>query len=165
MMTDKNVVPVETREVAYRPGRLFDPWNAFGGRIDSVLDDFFSARRSPALVREDAFLAPRVEVSETDEALTFQVELPGIPKDEVDVTIADDVLIISGEKRQEEERTEKDYHLTERVYGSFRRSFGLPPNVNTDKAEAKTDNGVLTISIPKVAAAKPKSKKVKIKTS
>lgn len=164
-MADKRVAPVSKTSVARRPGQLFDPWHAFGGRFDSLFDDFLGGRRLPSLIREDAYLAPSVEVSETDEELTFQVELPGISKDDVDVSITEDMLVISGEKKQESEKEDKDYHVSERVYGSFRRSFGLPADVDSDKAEAKSDNGVLTIVIPKVAEAKPKSKKVKIKAS
>ncbi len=164
VMADKNVAPAAKSVVERRPSLLFDPLRGFPRRFDSLFDELWGGRR-PSLAQDNGFLAPNVEISESDDELQFVVELPGIDKDDVDVSITDDVLVICGEKKQEEEKEERDYHLSERIYGSFRRSFALPQNANADKADAKTVNGVLTIKIPKVAAAKPAQKKIKIKAS
>jgi len=100
---------------------------------------------------------PAVDIRETDQELTFAVELPGIKQEDVEVTAAEGVLTIHGEKT--EERTEGDdgrYHLTERTYGSFMRRFQLPQGVDADKIEANVDGGMLQVRIPKAALPQPK---------
>jgi len=100
--------------------------------------------------------SPPVSVSETPEELVFTAELPGLSEDQVSIDLENDVLTISGEKT--EERTEGDedneYHLWERSYGSFRRSFSLPRAVNADDATAHFAKGVLEIRLPKAPEAK-----------
>lgn len=106
---------------------------------------------------------PSVDVVENDSDFTVNVELPGVPKDDVKITVADGVLTIKGEKKQESERKGDNYHRVERSYGSFERSFTLPSAVRSEKIEANFTNGVLTIFIPKEEQAKTKEIEVKVK--
>jgi HSP20 family protein len=98
------------------------------------------------------------EVVETEEEIRFDVEAPGFRIDDIDVTIENNVLTISGEKKfeQEEGRSESDYRLFERRYGRFQRSFAVPPTVRGDRCEARYENGVLTVRLPKAEDAKPR---------
>jgi len=89
--------------------------------------------------------------------------LPGMNKEDIDVTLTHDTITISGEKKREKKIDKKDYHSIERSYGSFKRSFSLPSEVQTEKASAKFEHGLLEISIPKTEEAKTKEKKVMIK--
>jgi HSP20 family protein len=100
---------------------------------------------------------PAVDVRETDNELRLDVEIPGITPNEVDVTAANGVLTIRGEKRTE--RKEDDnarYHVLERSYGAFMRSFQLPQGLDESKIEATCDNGILSIHIPKTALPQPR---------
>jgi len=100
--------------------------------------------------------APPVSVAETGDELIFTAELPGLSENDVSIEIENDVLTISGEKTEErtEGEEERNYHVWERSYGSFRRSFTLPRAVNTADASAEFENGVLEIRLPKSAEAK-----------
>jgi HSP20 family protein len=100
---------------------------------------------------------PAVNVAETDKAYDITAELPGIGPDNVTVTVADDVLTIQGEKKDEREVKEASYHLSERRFGSFRRDMMLPADADRDGIKADFDKGVLHVSIPKSATA-PKAK-------
>ncbi len=106
--------------------------------------------------------SPRVDISETDDEYIVRAEVPGVSKDDIKITIKDNILVISGEKKQEKETKKENYHRIERVYGSFARSFSLPGTVKVDKVEAKFKDGVLTIKLPKVEEAKPKEIEIKV---
>jgi HSP20 family protein len=96
-----------------------------------------------------------VSVAETGDELIFTAELPGLSENDVSIDIENDVLTISGEKTEERtEGEERNYHVWERSYGSFRRSFTLPRAVNTADASAEFENGVLEIRLPKAAESK-----------
>ncbi|HZF11830.1 MAG TPA: Hsp20/alpha crystallin family protein [Thermoanaerobaculia bacterium] len=100
--------------------------------------------------------APRVDVLENTEAYQVTAELPGIKKEEVEITLENNVLTLKGERKFEKDVNQESYHRIERVYGPFARSFTLPTKVAQDRVEAKFDSGLLTITIPKVAEARPK---------
>jgi HSP20 family protein len=118
---------------------------------------------------------PRLRMPEVEEVVTaidilregdnivVKAELPGMKKEDIDVSLTKDTITISGEKKKEEKIEKKDYHSIERSYGSFKRSFSLPSEIQTDKASAKFKDGVLEIRIPKTEEAKKKEKKVMIK--
>lgn len=105
---------------------------------------------------------PSVDVAEHDNEYVVKVELPGVSKDDVNITMQDSVLTIRGEKNEEKETKESSYHRVERSYGSFQRSFTLPTTVNSDKVDASYKDGILIISLPKVEEAKPKQIEVKV---
>jgi HSP20 family protein len=100
---------------------------------------------------------PRVDIREGAEGLTLLIDLPGLGKEDVNITLENNVLTIAGERKFEaEEKQNETYHRLERLYGAFSRSFTLAPTVLTDKVEATFDNGVLTVKLPKQEEAKPR---------
>jgi HSP20 family protein len=133
---------------------LTAPLIGFRRDIDKLFDDTFGSTRFDTW-------APSVDVKETNDALTFEVDLPGVAKDKVDVTCDNGVLTISGERASERNETDARYHIVERTVGTFRRSFQLPQNLDEAKIEAQYGDGVLTLKIPK--AARPVPKKIAIR--
>jgi HSP20 family protein len=99
---------------------------------------------------------PSVDVTEDKESVVVKAEMPGMKKDDVKISVQDNVLTLKGEKKQEKEEKESDYHRIERSYGSFCRSFELPTAVRTDKIKANYKDGVLSITLPKTEEVKPK---------
>ena len=105
---------------------------------------------------------PPVDIAEDDKEYTIKVELPGVNKEDVRVSVEGGVLSISGERKAEKEDTNKKYHRIERTYGSFARSFTLPEGAASDKVSAEFKDGILKVHLPKDEKAKPKSIDVKI---
>ena len=119
---------------------------------------FYSPFLAPLRAKTDADRydwTPSVDISETDDTFEVRAELPGVAKDDLHVSVKDNLLTLSGEKRQENVDDTQNYSRTERRYGNFQRSFTLPAEVNTDDIKAEYTDGVLTLSIPKPEAAKP----------
>lgn len=136
-------------------------WLDFRHEIDRLFDAFFN----PAYEEETALTAfsPAVDIIEHDKELQLQVELPGMTKDEVKVSVKDNLLTISGEKKRETKVEQKNYQRTERIYGTFQRSFRLPEYAELDKIEAEFKDGVLNITIPKKKESLAKQIEVKVK--
>lgn len=143
--------------------RLFDRFSVGFPSFSTGRDlfDWEPFRRSG---NEFGIAAPHVDVSESDNNYEVVAELPGMDEKDIEVELKDDVLTLSGKKREEREEKEKDYHVSERRFGSFRRSFQLRSEVDQNKVSAKFKNGVLTITLPKTAEAQKKSRKIDIKT-
>lgn len=144
-----------------------DPFTSLRRDIDRLFEDFF---RGPSLApREDAgtaaVLTPRIDVSETDQAIQINAELPGVDEKNIDVQLSGDMLTIRGEKRveREEKHKDKNYHLIERAYGAFARTIRLPFDADPDKVEASFDKGVLTVTVPKPEEAQQKTKRIEVK--
>ena len=110
-------------------------------------------------------LTPRVDVSESDDSYDITVELPGMTEKDIEVTLSDDSLTIKGEKKVEREEKKKNYHVSERSYGSFQRTFRVPSSVETDKVEASYSKGVLNLSLPKTHAAKSSKRSITVKAA
>jgi HSP20 family protein len=106
--------------------------------------------------------APLVDVIEDEKEYLVKAELPEVKKDDVKITVQDEVLTVSGERTQEKEEKGKKFHRIERAYGSFSRSFTLPEDADASKIAADFKNGVLTVHLPKSERAKPKSIEVHI---
>jgi len=106
---------------------------------------------------------PAVDIVDKGNAYEITAELPGMDESNIDVKFADGTLTIKGEKRDEKEEKKKEYCLSERRYGSFQRSFGVPDGVDADKIEANFKNGVLTVTLPKTPQAQRSEKKIAIK--
>ena len=120
-----------------------------------------------ALLTEPVGWVPKVEIFETEKELVFTAELPGMVKENLEITFENDLLSIQGEKEEKEEKfPEKNggprYHLWERTYGAFRRTFILPKTVDVTKIVAEMKNGVLRIQMPKSEIVKPKGHKIEI---
>lgn len=138
-------------------------WNPSGdlvkNRFNRLFEDAFHDMLRPFDDSEQVASRswmPAVDIRETDEALTLMVDLPGMEKDDVNLTIENNVLTISGERRFEREEENDNYHRIERSYGSFSRSFTLNSNVEADEVEASFDNGVLHVELPKREESKPR---------
>jgi HSP20 family protein len=121
--------------------------------IDRAFDRLLGNWWTPATFSEFDW-NPSVDVAETESEIIVKADVPGVSKDDIDITVDNNQLIISGEKTQETEEKEKNYYHMERRYGSFRRVFGLPSTADTDNIKAGYDKGVLTVTIPKAEVAK-----------
>ncbi len=112
--------------------------------------------------RSDSWSMP-AEVVDTGEEVRFMIEAPGLKPEDIDITLENNVLTVAGEKKMErrEGESEDDYRLLERRYGRFERSFMLPRTVDTERVDARYDNGVLTVKLPKTEEAKPRRISVK----
>jgi HSP20 family protein len=111
--------------------------------------------------RAQASFTPAVDVVEQDNAYLLRAEIPGIAPNEIDVQVENDVLTLRGERKQENQEERDGYRRVERSYGSFSRSFVLPKGTNVEAIEARAENGVLSISVPKVQAASARKVEVK----
>jgi HSP20 family protein len=105
---------------------------------------------------------PRVDIFEKNGDMVLEAELPGLKKDDIDVRVENNVLTLRGERKHETEAKDSDYYRSERTYGAFSRSFTLPSTVATDKIEAAYRDGVLRLTLPRAAEAKPKQIPVKL---
>jgi HSP20 family protein len=128
---------------------------------EDLFDDFFNSGRLITRNRDKWY--PAVDIEEDKDAYHVEMELPGMNKDDVNISFEDDLLIVSGEKKEEKEDKEKNYHYYERRYGKFERTFRIHSDVVKDKIEATFKNGVLAIDLPKAEKAKPKQIEVKVK--
>lgn len=106
--------------------------------------------------------SPRVDMTETDKGYEIAAELPGLEDEDLDVNVTDDVLTISGEKREEHEQKEKDYYVQERRYGRFSRSLRLPQDADAGNIKAHFDKGVLKVDIPRTRKPKKKGRKISV---
>ena len=132
--------------------------NLVRGRMDRMFNEMLRDLWGPGAGSEEYSAhvwAPPVDIRESGEALTLTAELPGLTKDDVSITVENNVLTLSGERKLEKEAKGETFHRVERTYGSFSRSFTLPATVRTDQVAARFENGVLTISLPRQEESKP----------
>jgi HSP20 family protein len=135
------------------------PWRELStlpNRVARLLGEPFAATFAP----ETMLFNPAIDVAEKEETLIFTAELPGMKKEEVELQIENGVLTIRGEKKQEKEKKTPRMHVFERSYGLFERAFALPQSADLEKVKAEFENGVLTITVPKLA--QEKGRKVQI---
>jgi len=143
------------------------PWKPFRDlermrrEMDRLWDSFFEGKPSRKVEEVGEWL-PSLDVSETKNDVVVKAELPGMDPKEIDISLADGILSIKGEKKQEKEEKEENYHLIERSYGSFVRSVRLPREVQSDKINASYKNGILKVTLPKSEEAKKKEIKIKV---
>ncbi len=160
--TPQPALPVVLRSFRSEMDRLFD---RFSGNFG-----FPSLRRMfdmepPFGQGSFSFAAPAIDMSEDEQSYKISAELPGLDVKDVDISVSGDMLVLKGEKRQESEKKDKNYHFSERAYGSFQRAFELPASVDRDRISADFSRGVLTISLPKTAEAQRQPKKIAVKQS
>jgi HSP20 family protein len=147
----------------WKPFRELAPFGDFERMrrdMDRLWESFFQrgVRRSDA---ESEWL-PSLDMAETKNEIVVKAEVPGMDPKEIGISLSDGLITIKGEKKQEREEKEKDYHLVERSYGTFTRSIRLPKEVQSDKINASYKNGVLTVTLPKSEEAKKKEVKIKV---
>ena len=152
----------------------WQPFDALRNQIDRLFHDFqrgfLQAPSYRSLLDIEPFwrrnlgssVTPAIDIVEKEKAFEVTVELPGLDAKNVDIQLSDNVLTIKGEKQEEKEEKTKDRYVSERRYGSFRRSLEVPGSVDVDKIEANFKNGVLTVTMPKSPEAQKKQKTIPV---
>ena len=142
----------------------WEPFREFATLQDRInrafRESYASADRDESLTTSS--FAPAVDVYEDEHKVTLKIEVPGIDEKDIDVRVENNTLTVHGERKIEKEEKEENYRRVERQYGSFTRTFTLPQTVDTDHVSATYDKGVLKVSLPKKAEAKPKQIKVNV---
>ncbi len=142
----------------------WEPFREFASlqdRINRVFRDTYSEGSRDESLATSSF-APAVDVYEDEHNVTLKVEVPGIDEKDIDIRLENNTLTVHGERKIEKEEKEENYRRVERQYGSFTRTFTLPTTVDAEKVSANYDKGVLSITLPKKAEAKPKQIKVNV---
>jgi HSP20 family protein len=148
----------------WKPFRELAPFKDFERmrrEMDRLWDSFFEGGLRKRTEGGGEWL-PSLDVAETKNEIVVKAEVAGMDPKDIDISLSDGVLTIKGEKKQEKEEKEADYHLTERSYGSFTRLVQLPKEVQSDKISASYKNGILKITLPKSEEAKKKEIKIKV---
>ena len=161
-------LPVPRQESSPGLPEEWQPLERLGREIDRLFENFGTGFFRGSLFDAAPFgggqslfpAMPAVDVTETDKAYEIAAELPGMDEKSVEVKIADGVLSITGEKRDERREENKDYYVQAQSFGSFQRAFPLPDGVDIDKIEATLKNGVLSVTLPKSAGSQKATKKL-----
>lgn len=135
LKTFKTMTLVKYNPKHYRP-------TTFSSLLDKFFDDTFQGG-------SQMDFTPSVDIAETENAFEVQLHIPGVKKSDVDISVENDLLTISGERNYENESKDKNFHSRESFYGKFSRSFNLPDSVNVDKINARQEDGILFITLPK----------------
>lgn len=141
--------------------RYEDPISPFWGltnlqrEVDSLFEDF----KRPTNRRYETW-APSCDVKETEGHYLLNFDVPGVNKDDIQIEMKDNQLVVKGERKEEHTENNGTRHFSERIYGSFSRTFTLPTAIDSDKIEASYSDGVLHISVPKAESAKPRQIKI-----
>jgi HSP20 family protein len=172
-MSDKSTQVEVNRNGKGHVGALAQhPFRSLRDQIDRLMDEFDRGLFPSRWMEMTPFskltsgirgLVPAVDVAEEEKAYRVTAELPGLAEKDIEVTKDGDLLTIKGEKKEEHEEKEKGYFLSERHFGSVERSLRLPDGIDDSKIEAKFENGVLTVILPKTPEAVSKPRKIAIK--
>lgn len=143
----------------------FAPFHSLRREVDDIFNQF--TNRFGAITRDpsDAFQLPALDVDETETAFQISAELPGVAEKDIDVSVTDTILTIHGEKQNRSETREANQRIAECSYGAFERSLSLPFNCDAKTIDAKYDNGVLHLTIPKPKQVASKAQKVAINSA
>jgi len=145
--------------------RILDRLGKEEDMFSTLTDDLFHFHGfSPLKGINNPNFSPSLDFIDGEDKYVVKVEIPGIEKDQIEIEIDDDILIIKGEKKNEYEETKDDVYVNERTYGTFRREVRLPSDCNADKIEANYKNGLLCLDLPKVKLKEKEKKKICIKT-
>jgi len=148
-----------SRDLATFPSQLFNMQK----EMNRLFDNLFQPENADDFPLAASAWSPAVDIAESDAAFVVKMELPGVAKEDVRITMEQNILTVKGEKKQEKESKTPDYHRVERSYGSFQRSFTLPSTVTADRVDASFRDGILSITLPKAEASRPKEIEVKVK--
>ncbi len=165
--------PVEVKRSA--PAPMPDTWPAFRGEMERLFDRFGFGMKpfrswfdmEPASQPRSTFEmpSPAIDIVEEPNGYKLTAELPGMSEKDIELIVSGDTVTLKGEKKQESERKEKNYTLSERSYGSFQRTFTLPDGIDRDKIAADFAKGVLTVTLPKTPSAVAEPKKIEVKAA
>lgn len=152
--------------VRTRPRTFVTPWtlDTMHRQLENWMDRAFRVSNGEGLERR-LTLTPRMDIAETGKGYELTADLPGMQDKEVDISVSNDVLTITGERSYEQESDGRSVHLSERGFGTFKRSFSLPDDVDQDQIQARLKNGVLAVFLPKTEEVEPPSRQIKVKTS
>lgn len=131
--------------------------------LNQRFEEYFNRGVDRRGVSKRVCWTPRVDIAETKESLIITAEIPGSKQEDIKVSISEDILTIEGEKKQEKNVDELNYHCMERSYGNYKRIFRLPVAVQTDKIRASYKEGVLRIELPREEKALPKEIQIEVK--
>lgn len=137
------------------------PLTEFRREVDRLFDSFLREPFGWGDGGWTGFWNPSLDVAEDEKSVTVKVEVPGVKPEDINLSVTGNTLLISGEKKESQEREEDGFYHTERRFGSFRRSVALPPGVDPDKVAADYAHGVLTVRLQKSPEAQPKKIPVK----
>jgi HSP20 family protein len=126
--------------------------------MNTLLQDSFV--RPTGFPSQNGGMGLPLDVSETEDAFVVKASVPGVKPDDVQITVQGDTLTIRGQSKAEEEKKGEQWHLRERRFGTFQRSVTLATPIDSDKAQAHYEHGVLTLTLPKAAAARPRQIKI-----
>src|SRR5512147_1294609 len=162
-MDIKNLIPFGKKNVAVR--REDDnPFAMMQREMNRIFDSFTRNWGEDAFPAAFGSFTPRMDMTEDAKAFTVTAELPGMSDKDIDLSLSGDTLTIRGEKKEEKEENGKNYFYSERSYGSFSRSIPMPRQIDAAKVAASFKKGVLTITLPKAAAAMEELKRISVKT-
>ncbi len=176
MLSEGQTAPIRGGEVKKEVFEMLSPFRGRRGFYDPLsemnrmVDDMFGSLMRRPRGQQGAQLegvtewVPAIDVATKDADLVIRAELPGVKQDDVDITLQNDVLTISGERKAEQEEERGGYHVRERRYGSFSRSLALPEGLDESKIHARYDNGVLEVTV-EGAAAVQEPKRIQIEGS
>ena len=154
----------EERPLDFWGGNRF--FSHMGTGIDRLFDDFFGGSLLRQILPEGRDMySPSIDIKETKDAVKIAAEMPGIDEKDIDVSVHDGLLTISGEKKVLKEENELGYHHIERSYGCFSRDIPLPDTVETDNIGANFKNGLLTVTLPKTQKAIEQSRKIPVSSA
>jgi HSP20 family protein len=155
MLTGTALAPIRTT-------RNFDPFNLLPNRLARLFEGF-----NPLAAAEESFpltaWVPPCDIFETPKEVILKMEIPGVKKEWLTLTVENSTLMIRGERKFEEEVKKENFHRLERYYGEFYRNFALPPFVDPTKIVAEFKDGLLTLMLPKREEAKAKNIEIKVK--
>jgi HSP20 family protein len=134
-LNNKNMGLIKYNSNDYRPA-------SFRSFVDRFFENDFNGGSLPSFT-------PKVDIAETDNAFEIQLHAPGVKKEEINIDLNENALVISGERKFENEKDEKNFHSVESYFGTFSRSFHLPDTVNKDKVDASYKDGILVVTLPK----------------
>lgn len=156
--------------VRWSPNRMHTGWYPVSNLATEIvsmqreIDRLFDRFQGGITERNGtATFMPAVDIVEREKDYLVRVELPGLDRNDVKISVLDDVLTIRGERKAEEERKDEQIHRLERSHGVFERSFTLPNSIKSEQIEATFENGLLSITLPKLEQPKPKPIEIKIK--
>ena len=141
--------------VRWQPRELF----GIGRDMDRLFDGLWSNGQGAA---REAVWRPSVDIAETDSDFVLTADLPGIAREDLDLTVVDGRLTIKGQRRRESDSKEGNVHRVERAHGTFTRAFDLPAAIDPETVAATYKDGVLTVTVPKAEEARPKQIEVKV---